>query len=306
MDVVLYAAAGVGCAVLLYLSVKTASAIHLYTRHSSLPRYLHNDAYALITGASDGIGFGFAQELLTRGFNVVLHGRNPTKLSALKSDLQKEFPNRKIEFVVADASSGAKDVAGVFEAIRDKPITVFINCLGGVFCYPKMKLVRDTTATEIDENINLNARFPMQLTRAMLPILERSGPSLIITLGSMAAVAGAPLYSVYAANKASDVIFSHSLRLEVLLEGKDIEVLAVQVGEVHSAGNPATRSFWVPSSRQFACAALDRVGCGLPTVYAAFPHYLQSVIGNFVPSSMLDGVVLEICRERFGKQVKGK
>jgi len=306
MDVGLYASASIGCAVLLYLSIKTASVVRLYTRRSSLPRYLHNDAYALVTGASDGIGFGFVQELLTRGFNVILHGRNPSKLSALKADLQKEFPKHKIEFVVADASSTAADIAGVFKAIEDKPITVFINCIGGVFCYPKMKSLKDTTAAEMDESINLNARFPMQLTRAMLPILERNSPSLVMTLGSMAAIAGAPLYSVYAAGKAFDVTFSHSLRLEMLLEGKDVEVLAVQVGEVHSAGNPATRSFWVPSSRQFASAALDRVGCGCTTVFAAFPHYLRNVMGKFFPSSVLDSVVLGICRERYAKQMKGK
>jgi len=306
MEVLLYAAASIGSAVLLYVFTKTAFVIHLYTRRSSLPRYLRNDAYALITGASDGIGFGFAQEFLTRGFNVILHGRNPSKLAGLKSDLQKQFPSRKIEFIVADASDSKTNIADLFEAVKDKPITVLINCIGGVFYHPKMKSVKDTPADEIDGSINLNARFPIQVTRAMLPILERNAPSLIMTLGTMASLAGAPLYAAYAASKASTVTFSHSLRHEMRREGTEIEVLAVQVGEVRSAGNPATRSFWVPSSRQFACSALNRVGCGYPTVFATFPHYLQNLMGLCIPSSVLDDVVLGISRERFEKQNKGE
>jgi 17beta-estradiol 17-dehydrogenase / very-long-chain 3-oxoacyl-CoA reductase len=306
MGVLLYAAASVGYIVLLYLFIKTAFIVHLYTRRSSLPRYLHNDAYALITGASDGIGFGFAQELLTRGFNVILHGRNPSKLSGIKSDLQKQFPNRKIEFIVADASSSKTDIADLFEAVKDKPITVLINCIGGIFYYPKMKSVKDTPADEMDGNINLNARFPLQVTRALLPILERNTPSLVMTLGTMASLAGAPLYAAYAASKASTITFSHSLRHEMRREGTEIEVLAIQVGEVRSTGNPAARSFWVPSSRQFACSALNRVGCGYPTVFAAFPHYLQNLMGMCIPTSVLDEIVLRICRGRFEKQTKGE
>ena len=79
----------------------------------------------------------------------------------------------------------------------------------------------------------------------------------------------------------------------------------MQVGEIHSGGNPAMRSFGVPSSRQFACAALNRVGCGLPTVYAAFPHYLQDLLGELVPRPTLESAVLGFRRERYAKQVKG-
>lgn len=306
MEVAIYALAGVGCAVLLFLFVKTVLVVRLYTRRSSLPRYLRQDAYALITGASDGIGLGLGQELLTRGFNVILHGRNPSKLSAIKSDLQKDFPTRKVELVVADSSSGNVDIPGLIEAVENKPITVLVNCVGGVFCSPKMKFVRGTSPAEIEDMINLNDRFPIQLTRAMLPILERNSPSLIMTLGSMASIVGTPLFAVYAACKASNVTFSHSLKLEMQLQDKDVEVLAVQVGEVSTTGNPQTQSFWIPSARQFAGAALDRVGCGYKTVYAAFPHYIQSLGGGLVPDSVLDGIVLGICKEKFEQQSKGK
>jgi 17beta-estradiol 17-dehydrogenase / very-long-chain 3-oxoacyl-CoA reductase len=77
------------------------SFIYISFRPSSLSRYNHSNAYALITGSSDGIGFGFAHELLlSRGFNVILHGRNEKKLAGIKSDLIKQYPSRDVSQIL--------------------------------------------------------------------------------------------------------------------------------------------------------------------------------------------------------------
>ena len=52
-----------------------------FLRPSSVKRYLHGRApYAIVTGATDGIGRATAAELVTRGFNLILHGRNEEKM----------------------------------------------------------------------------------------------------------------------------------------------------------------------------------------------------------------------------------
>src|ERR1700753_2924849 len=72
----------------------------LFLRQSSLNRYLSDPdgrpTWALVTGASDGIGLGIAQELCARDVNVVLHGRDPTKLARVAKELTAMFPKRKI------------------------------------------------------------------------------------------------------------------------------------------------------------------------------------------------------------------
>ena len=85
---------GLGVAAVSYTSLKFLRFIYLYTRPSSVERYFYGDSpWALVTGASDGIGFGIAQELATNGLNVILHGRNPEKLERTKIQLEGEFRN---------------------------------------------------------------------------------------------------------------------------------------------------------------------------------------------------------------------
>jgi 17beta-estradiol 17-dehydrogenase / very-long-chain 3-oxoacyl-CoA reductase len=288
----------IGALTLLYLATHSLMLLRLYTRPSSLPRYLHGDSYALVTGSTDGIGLGYATELLSLGFNVILHGRNPKKLAIIRSNLLTQFPRRKIDTVVADAASSHPDIQGILHTIQHKPVTVLINNVGGIFTPAKFVGLTENSATDVDWNININARFQTQLTRAVLPLLERNAPSLIINMGSIASIGGLPLGSVYAAGKAYDMVFSNSLRLEMQLGGKDVEVLGVMVGEVNSGANRSGEGWFVLSSREMACAALDRVGCGVPWLFAAFPHLLFSWVLVILPQVVFDRIIIRVCQQR--------
>lgn len=296
LDTVVYV---LGSSTLLYVLAHSIMILRLYTRPSSLPRYLHGSgSWALVTGASDGIGFSFAQELLSRGFHVILHGRNPLKLSNLQTQLRAEFPARQVEIVISDASSKIPDMSGIVHTIKDKRLTVLINNVGGAFTVPKFKALDESSLSDIDENINLNIRFPTNLTRLALPVLERNGPALILNMGSIASTAGLPLASVYAAGKAYSMVFSNSLRLEMQLKSKDVEVLGIMVGEVKSAANFDGSGVLVLSSRQMASQALNRVGCGHPVVFGAFAHLILYWILQLLPQALLDMFVVETCHSR--------
>ena len=71
--------------VLLYILTKALLLLCLSTGTSGLPRYHHSaESYPPIAGARDGLGSDLAQELLSRGFSVVLHGCNAHKLPKLQ------------------------------------------------------------------------------------------------------------------------------------------------------------------------------------------------------------------------------
>ena len=63
------------------------------------------DTYACVTGATSGIGKGFAFELARRGFNVLLVSRSETKLKSVKDELQSKYPQLHFDYVVADFGS---------------------------------------------------------------------------------------------------------------------------------------------------------------------------------------------------------
>ena len=194
--------ATIGIISISFLVTRFLRFIHLYARSSSLKRYLHGaDAWAFVTGASDGIGRGFAQELAQNGFNVVLHGRNLIKLETIKAQLQNQFPKVGFRVLVADTSSTShQQVDELVATLDDIHLTVLINNVGAAV---KVAPLVDTTSEEVDAIINTNARFPTQLTKALLPKLTQTdSPSLIMNIGSMGDFC-VPYATIYGGSKAS-------------------------------------------------------------------------------------------------------
>src|SRR5258708_30532591 len=110
----------IGLATVLLVVYRAVSFLRIYLRSSSLERYLSDGAYAVVTGSTDGIGKAVAMELASRGFNIVLHGRNKDKLEAVKSLIQKSHTQREVATVVHDAGANSRlDIS----AIQSLPIS---------------------------------------------------------------------------------------------------------------------------------------------------------------------------------------
>lgn len=283
-----------GAATASYLGFKFLRFIHLYfIRASSLPRYHHGDSpWALVTGASDGIGQGFAQELARRRFNVVLHGRNPTKLEKVKSQLSRGFPKIQFRITIADASHPDVEaqVKNVVSSVQDLHLTMLVNNVGGseaVLGSDAFRTLEKHSSSEIENLIRVNDVFATELTTALLPTLTRNQPSLVMNIGSMAAFGCFPFLSVYSGTKAYIMAWSGCLHMEMKAEGKDIEVLGLYVGRVQSNQMRRETDFMTPSSKVMAMAALDRVGCNRLAVVGYFAHALGAAFLDILPSEIL-------------------
>jgi 17beta-estradiol 17-dehydrogenase / very-long-chain 3-oxoacyl-CoA reductase len=277
-----------------------------FVRPSSLPRYIHAPGgrtarpWALVTGASDGIGKGFAEELCFRGFNVILHGRNEEKLNKVQEELLTQWPDRLVRIIVIDAHHVSNDIAieGLAMALKEVYITVLINNIGGAGpVHPAWKELHKRTGKEVDAFIDVNLRFSTHITRALLPILMRNTPSLVLNVGSIAGDIPTAYATVYSGAKAYNMAWSRSLKAEMVAEDKDVEVLGILVGTTQSGHEKRETSFFVPSSRRLACAALDKVGCGRAIVTAFPPHAMQKTFVNLMPPSLLERMVIKVAKE---------
>jgi 17beta-estradiol 17-dehydrogenase / very-long-chain 3-oxoacyl-CoA reductase len=219
--------------------------VYTYVRPSSISRYHHHHTnssappWAIVTGATDGIGKGYAYELADRGFNIVLHGRNSTKLHNVRHALQNDYPHLSFRIIIADAtksgSESLKNIKDIVGSLKDLHLTILINNVGTGAKASGAEVADvfvQSSPDDIDALINTNARFPVQFTRAVLPLLlSHGGPALILTMGSMAEM-GMPYIGIYAASKSFDITFSRALRGELKLEGKNVEVLGIMTAAV--------------------------------------------------------------------------
>ena len=278
------------------LAIRFLRFVRLYVRSSSLKRYLHGDeAWALVTGASDGIGRGFAHELAQKGFNVVLHGRNATKLENVKVQLQNQFPKRDFRILIADASATShQQIEELAASLNELHLTVLINNVGGGVTVAPLE---DTTSDDVDAIMNLNAGFPTQLTKALLPKLTRTNaPTLIMNIGSTGDFC-VPYATVYGGSKGFNMTWSSSLAMELKSEGKNVEVLAISVGRVTDVSHhKKDASFFTPSARTMAKAALQRVGCGRPVVVGYMGHALQKFLVGLLPFSITSRAVTSLMK----------
>ncbi|ORY68676.1 short chain dehydrogenase [Pseudomassariella vexata] len=302
----------VGASALLFAAYKTLDFVWLYLQPSRLYKYLRatsgNPAWAIVTGASDGIGKAIAFELASQGFNVVLHGRNPTKLDGVKAALSKAHPARSFRIWFADATKCHSDSAWLEKAVRsfdDINLTVLVNNVGGG-SNPAFGGLDQFPPQEILDNLHLNVTFPTLLTSALIPLLVKNSPSLIINIGSIADH-GLPLVSVYGASKAFGDILSQAVWREMMLEGREIEVIVHRLGPVtETQGNSSRASLGTPSARTIAKAVLARTGCGKKSVVSYWCHGVQDAALGFIPVSIFDYVVTGVMKRMRAEQETAK
>jgi 17beta-estradiol 17-dehydrogenase / very-long-chain 3-oxoacyl-CoA reductase len=278
----------VGALSILTIIYKLSHFFYPYPRSGSVKRYNKNDgAWALVTGSSDGIGQAIAYELCSQGFNIILHGRNPTKLSQVQSNLSASFPKTRFRPFVADAAASTEissaAIAELVASIQDLNLTVLVNNVGGTGSMTvDFKAFTDHTTREIDDLISINMLFTTHLTHALLPLLTRHEPALILNTGSNSHT-GLPYIPVYSTTKAYLSAWGNSLSTEMKAKGREVEVLTVLSGNTQSGQDKRAASLFRPTSRTFARAALGKVGCKRAVLVGYFWHGLQAAVMGLMP-----------------------
>ena len=279
-----------------------------FLRPSSAKKYLHGPApYAVVTGATDGIGKAIAIELFRRGFNLIIHGRNEAKVQKVIEEI-KAYGSGNVQYFLADATQSGHDFARLVEPFRGLHITLVIHNVGGSHMtrgryvaplylnrawtdlVPRTDTLSQEQATEI---VVWNDVFPLQLTRVLLPQLRaaaRTGPVLVEFVGSLSGHVGPATMAVYGASKAFLHVLAHGLDNEERRWGapSGVRFAYLDVGPVNSATNRIAPSLMTPSSPAFAKTVVDKLGCGRRYYAPYFMHELVAVLANTLPESWFE------------------
>ena len=197
--------------------------------------------YALITGASSGIGEVFARELARSGRSCILVARSAEKLEALRSELQASCPDVAVVVIPLDLST-ANAAAQLFAETQARALEVdlLINNAGfGAFDdFAELPLARQT------EMLRLNISALVELTHFYLGPMRMRQAGALINVASTAAFFPGPFFATYAATKAFVLSFSQAL----FVENRNHGVLVMAL----CPGATATNFFEVARMHTFA------------------------------------------------------
>jgi uncharacterized protein len=236
--------------------------------------------WALITGASAGIGAEFARALARDGMSCVLTARRADRLQALARELEASA-GVQTRIVALDLSvpDGADRLV---DAVADLDIAVIVANAG----YGLAGRFQKQDARRLQEMVQLNCAAPAVTINRLLPRLRARGRGAIIVVSSTAGHQPVPFNAVYSATKAFDLWFGEALWAE--LQGSGVDVLVVQpgptdtefqqvAGETPHAGEPPA---------QVVGVALNALG-NQPSVISGWFNWLRANSIRLVPRSVV-------------------
>ncbi|KAF1987545.1 NAD(P)-binding protein [Aulographum hederae CBS 113979] len=275
--------AGIG---LLYLSAKAFSFFRLLTSlfilpGTSLSKFGRKGSWAVVTGASDGIGKEFATQLASRGFNLLLISRTASKLSALSSELKSASKDGSLQvksFAMDFAENKDSDYDSLTQLINGLDIAILINNVGLSHSIPVPFL--STPADEMKNIITINCVGTLRITQLVAPTLVARKNGLILTMGSFGGLLPTPLLATYSGSKAFLQYWSTSLASELAPHG--VTVSLIQSYLVTSAMSKIRRtSPTIPNPKMFVKSVLGKIGRSggaQEWAYSSTPYWSHGVM----------------------------
>jgi short-subunit dehydrogenase len=182
--------------------------------------------YALVTGASQGIGRAIALELARQGFGLVVTARRAEALADLCREAGALNGGRAQAVAVDLLAPGAVDTIVAAVEAQGQPLQVLVNNAGqGLY-----GMFETLSLEEQHRMMRLNMDLPVMLTHRLLPRLKRQPEAYILNIASMVAYHALATMAIYSGSKAFVLRWSRSLRLE--LAGSGVKVTCVCPGSV--------------------------------------------------------------------------
>lgn len=181
-------------------------------------------SYALITGASKGIGKEIALELAGRKYDLILVARSEDLLSKLSSEISSAH-GVKCLFVAADLSTdeGIDKTVSFFQNQKAE-LSILVNNAG----YALWGRFDELSLDSLTSLMKINMALPVNLSYRLLPELKKSKQAYILNISSTTAYQAIPRLAIYAACKTFIIQFSRALRYE--LKSTNVSVTCVSPG----------------------------------------------------------------------------
>jgi uncharacterized protein len=242
--------------------------------------------WAIVTGASAGIGLELAKQLAEGGAHLFLTARRIDRLQQLASDLSAKH-GIKTEILSVDLTR-AEGPAEIYAATIQKGIEVELlvnnagfGAFGNAWEIPAEKMI---------EMIQVNCSAVVHLTRLYMPAMIARGHGDILIVSSVAAFQAVPYNSVYAATKAFDLLFAEGIGEEARSHG--VRVCALCPGstetEFQKVAEQPDRVFRsAETAEKVARVGLEALASGRSYVVSGFKNKLMIELQRLAPRSFV-------------------
>jgi short-subunit dehydrogenase len=213
--------------------------------------------WALVAGASEGLGAEFARQLAAKGLHVVPIARRQALLEELARELEFEHrvEVRPLSIDLSDPGAGA----AIVERTRDLDV-------GLVVYNAALSPIGPFLEQQLDEKLrvlDVNCRTPLVLVHEFARTLAARGRGGLLLVSSMSALQGSPLVATYAASKAFGLILGEGLWEELRRNG--VDVLAFCAGATRTpnfeASQPEKAPRFAPAPMEPAAVAAEALAC---------------------------------------------
>ncbi len=237
--------------------------------------------WALVTGASAGIGVALAEELASGGTNLVLTARRKDRLDALAQRLSTSCKVQTEVFPADLADPAAPEKIFAFTKEKGIAIDLLINNAG----FGKYGEFPSIDKQRLLDMVQVNCAAVVHLTHLYLPEMVARRRGDILILASTASFQAVPYISTYAATKAFDLLFAEGLAEEMKPYG--IRVCALCPGstksEFHAVSGQEKFQRRVETARKVAQTGLKALAAGKSYVISGLGNYLGAHGERLVP-----------------------
>lgn len=251
--------------------------------------------WALVTGASAGIGKALAEELAAGGANLVLTARREDRLQSIARELSAKHMTRTEIFVADLAQPAAPDA--IFQLTQQRGLTIdlLVNNAG----FGQYGELHSTETDRLLQMIQVNCTAVLHLTRLFVPSMVARGSGDVLIVASTAAFQAVPYVTTYAATKVFDLFLAEGLAEE--LQPYGIRVCALCPGttasEFHEiAGHPSHSKGREQTAETVARNGLKALAAGKSYVISGLANYLGAHGERLVPRRFVTRVAARMFR----------
>ncbi|XP_017155236.1 hydroxysteroid dehydrogenase-like protein 1 [Drosophila miranda] len=216
--------------------------------------------WAVITGATDGIGKEYARELARQGLNLVLVSRTKEKLIAVTNEIESQY-KIKTKWIVADFVKGREVYEHIEKELAGIEVGILVNNVGMMYEYPE-------NFEEVSEDLlwnlmTVNIGSVLMLTRKLLPRMKAARRGAIVNIGSSSELTPLPYLTAYGASKAFMTYFTRALEREVAPHNLDVQLVlpGFVVTKMNAYSERVMEGGWIfPNAHSYSRSAVFTLG----------------------------------------------